>query len=61
MAFMIIADKSPFLDLGSELFLEKPFQNGIWSSAPELLICSFLIYVTQTLTPGNKGQAPLLE
>lgn len=29
MAFTIIANKSPFLDLGSELSLEKPFWNGI--------------------------------
>lgn len=33
---------------------------AFWSCAPELWICSFLIYATQTLTPGNKGQALLL-
>lgn len=29
MAFAIIANKSPLLELGSELSLEKPFQNGV--------------------------------
>lgn len=29
MAFAIIANKSPLLELGSELSLEKPYQNGV--------------------------------
>lgn len=60
MAFMIIANKSPLLDLGSELSLENLSRMAFWSCAPELSICSFLIYATQTLTPGEKGQELLL-
>lgn len=33
---------------------------AFWSCEPELSICSFLIYATQTLTPSDKGQALLL-
>lgn len=33
---------------------------AFWSCAPEVLICSFLIYAKQTLTPGDKGQELLL-
>lgn len=48
MAFAIIANKNPLLDLGSELPLEKPFGMAFWRCAPEVLICSFLIYANQT-------------
>lgn len=37
MAFTIIANKSPLLDLSSALSLEKPFQNGI------LEVCTWVI------------------
>ena len=60
MAFKLIADKNHF-QAGALSCLQKNLSRMAFQSCePELSICSFLIYATQTLTPSYKGQALLL-
>lgn len=57
MAFTEIANKSPLLDLGSELCLEKPFRNDVFRFVPLSYCyapsCYFLLKLYPLVTRGR--------
>lgn len=55
MAFTEIANKSPLLDLGSELSLEKPFQNGILELCPWVIDMLLPAVFYSDFTPRWEG------